>query len=92
MKKVIFLNLSIHKGEFMFFNTDFLKSEEIYLKLEKVSEGNQEKIMYRLIIFVSRKTCEYIGCEFSEIVKLPGNSEQYILGEREKCIYRINFK
>ena len=38
MKKVIFLNLSIHKGEFMFFNTDFLKSEEIYLKLEKVSE------------------------------------------------------
>ena len=27
----------------MFFNTDFLKSEEIYLKLEKVSEGNQEK-------------------------------------------------
>ena len=29
--------------EFMFFNTDFLKSEEIYLKLEKVLEGNQEK-------------------------------------------------
>ena len=56
MKKVTFLNLSIHKGEFMFFNTDFLKSEEIYLKLEKVSEGN------------------------------------YVLGEREKCIYRINFK
>ena len=43
MKKVIFLNLSIHKEEFMFFNTDFLKSEEIYLKLEKVSERNQEK-------------------------------------------------
>ena len=43
MKKVTFLNLSIHKGEFMFFNTDFLKSEEIYLKLEKVSERNQEK-------------------------------------------------
>ena len=43
MKKVIFLNLSIHKGEFMFFNTDVLKSEEIYLKLEKGSEGNQEK-------------------------------------------------
>ena len=49
-------------------------------------------MMYQLIIFVSRKTCEYIGCEFPEIVKLPGNSEQYILGEREKCIYRINFK
>lgn len=43
MKKVIFLNLSTHKGEFMFFNTDFLKSEEIYLKLEKGPEGNQEK-------------------------------------------------
>ena len=48
--------------------------------------------MYRLIIFVSRKTCEYIECEFLEIVKLSENSEQYILGEKEKCIYRINFK
>jgi len=48
--------------------------------------------MYRLIIFVSRKTCEYIGCKFLEIVKLPENSEQYILGKKEKCIYRINFK
>ena len=44
MKKVTFLNLSIHKGEFMFFDTDFLKSE------------------------------------------------QYILDEREKSIYKINFK
>ena len=48
--------------------------------------------MYRLIIFASRKTCEYIGFEFPEVVKLPESSEQYILGEREKCIYRINFK
>ena len=48
--------------------------------------------MYRLIIFASRKTREYIGFEFSEIVKLPESSEQYVLGEREKCIYRINFK
>lgn len=43
MKKVTFLNLYIHKGEVMFFNTDFLKSEEIYLKLEKVTEENHEK-------------------------------------------------
>ena len=147
----------------MFFNTDFLKSEEIYLKLEKVSEGNQEKNYvptyyfkictlngaeigecdlrigynantyyggnigysikkeYRgnhfagkasLLLFelakkhnmeyliitcnsenlASRKTCEYIGCKFLEIVKLPESSEQYVLGEREKCVYRINFK
>ena len=40
----------------------------------------------------SRKTCEYIGFEFPEIVKLPESSEQYILGEREKSIYKINFK
>ena len=163
MKKVTFLNLSIHKGEVMFFNTDFLKSEEIYLKLEKVTEENHEKNYvpayhfkictlngeeigecdlrigynentyyggnigysikeeYRgnhfagkasLLLFelakrhnmeyliitcdpenlASRKTCEYIGCEFTEIVKLPENSEEYILGEREKCVYRINFK
>ena len=163
MKKVIFLNLSIYKGEFMFFDTDFLKSEEIYLKLEKVTEENQDKNYvpayhfkictlngeeigecdlrigynentyyggnigysikeeYRgnhfagkasLLLFelakkhnmeyliitcnpenlASRKTCEYIGCEFTEIVKLPENREEYILGKREKCVYRINFK
>ena len=48
--------------------------------------------MYQLIIFASRKTCEYIGCKFFEIVKLLESSEQYVLGEREKCIYRINFE
>jgi len=59
---------------------------------DTVQKEIKKKIMYRLIIFASRKTCEYIGFEFPEIVKLPESSEQYVLGEREKCIYRINFK
>ena len=62
------------------------------LNWKKFQKEIKKKIMYRLIIFASRKTCEYIGFEFPEIVKLPESSEQYILGEREKCIYRINFK
>ena len=62
------------------------------LNWKKFQKEIKKKIMYRLIIFASRKTREYIGFEFSEIVKLPENSEEYILGEREKCVYRINFK
>jgi predicted acetyltransferase len=36
----------------------------------------------------SRKTCEYIGATFVEIVDLPEYSDMYQEGERQKCSYR----
>ncbi|HPJ20918.1 MAG TPA: GNAT family N-acetyltransferase [Clostridia bacterium] len=38
----------------------------------------------------SRKTCDYIGAEFIEIVELPPDNELYKEGYREKCRYRWN--
>ena len=77
MKKVTFLNLSIHKGEFMFFNTDFLKSEEIYLKLENVSEGNQEKNYVPAYHF---KICTLDGAEIGECDLRIGYNENTYYG------------
>jgi len=37
----------------------------------------------------SRRTCELIGCELVEVVRLPEDNDQYLAGEREKCRYRI---
>jgi tagatose 1,6-diphosphate aldolase len=37
----------------------------------------------------SRRTCERLGGELSEIVRLPRNSEMYLDGQRQKCRYRI---
>jgi predicted acetyltransferase len=36
----------------------------------------------------SRKTCEYLGCQFIEIIELPEESDMYQEGERQKCRYR----
>jgi tagatose 1,6-diphosphate aldolase len=36
----------------------------------------------------SRKTCEYIGAKFIEVVDLPETSDMYKEGERQKCRYR----
>jgi predicted acetyltransferase len=36
----------------------------------------------------SRKTCEYIGATFVEIVDLPETLDMYKAGERQKCRYR----
>lgn len=38
----------------------------------------------------SRKTCEYVNGKFEKIVNLPPHNDMYKLGERQKCIYRIN--
>lgn len=38
----------------------------------------------------SRKTCEYIGAELIEIVKLPEWTEMYKMGKKIKCRYRWN--
>lgn len=38
----------------------------------------------------SRKTCDFIGAELLEIVKLPEDNELYKEGQREKCRYRLN--
>ena len=38
--------------------------------------------------WASRKTCEYIGAKFIEIVDLPEYSDMYQEGERQKCRYR----
>ena len=37
----------------------------------------------------SRKTCEYLGCQFVEIVDLPEDNDMYLEGERQKCRYRL---
>ncbi|WP_409294149.1 GNAT family N-acetyltransferase [Peribacillus sp. SCS-26] len=39
----------------------------------------------------SRKTCEYIGARLIEIVPLPPYNEQYLRGEKEKCIFEWSF-
>ena len=38
--------------------------------------------------WVSRRTCEILGCTFVEIVDLPQDNEMYQKGERQKCRYR----
>jgi tagatose 1,6-diphosphate aldolase len=37
----------------------------------------------------SRRTCEFAGAEFVEIVDLPTNIDMYLEGERQKCRYRL---
>jgi predicted acetyltransferase len=37
----------------------------------------------------SRRTCEFAGAEFVEIVDLPSNIDMYLEGERQKCRYRL---
>ncbi|HEY1497085.1 MAG TPA: tagatose 1,6-diphosphate aldolase [Candidatus Solibacter sp.] len=38
----------------------------------------------------SRKTCEFAGAEFVEIVDLPPDIDMYQEGERQKCRYRLD--
>lgn len=38
----------------------------------------------------SRRTCERLGAELVEIVKLPKDCDMYKRGEREKCRYKID--
>lgn len=38
----------------------------------------------------SRRTCERLGAELVEIVTLPEDNDQYKLGDREKCRYRLH--
>jgi predicted acetyltransferase len=146
----------------MFFDTTFLKTNEIYLKLEKTTEENSEKRLvpsysfkiclisddievgecnfrvgntektffggnigyevykqYRgnyyagkacILLFklakmhnmdylyitcnpdnyASRKTCEYAGGTLEAIVNLPTDSDMFMRGEKQKCIYLFN--
>lgn len=40
--------------------------------------------------YASRRTCELAGATFVEIVDLPGNTDMYQMGERQKCRYRLD--
>ena len=40
--------------------------------------------------YASRRTCEYAGGKFEAIVNLPTDTDMYIEGERQKCIYLFN--
>jgi hypothetical protein len=33
--------------------------------------------------------CEWLGAELIEIVRLPEDNDMYLLGDREKCRYRL---
>jgi predicted acetyltransferase len=37
----------------------------------------------------SRRTCERLGAELVEIVALPADNDMYLLGDRQKCRYRL---
>jgi predicted acetyltransferase len=37
----------------------------------------------------SRRTCERLGAELVEIVPLPADNDMYLLGDRQKCRYRL---
>jgi predicted acetyltransferase len=39
----------------------------------------------------SRKTCEYVGAQFIEIVDLPPYNDMYQRGERQVCIYQWDY-
>ncbi len=147
--------------KFQFFNTDFLRSDEIYLKLYTAADANEKKglcpvyffyiclhdgtvvgrcdlrighnerlfyggnigysvekkyrgnhyagkacfllfelakkhdLGYVIITcnpdnFPSRKTCEYVGGEFIDIVNLPHDNDMFIeRGETQKCIFKV---
>lgn len=38
----------------------------------------------------SRKTCEFLGAKLVEIVDLPLDTDMYLMGERQKCRYRLD--
>ena len=38
----------------------------------------------------SRRTCERVGCTLETIVPLPPDNDQYKVGERFKCRYRLD--
>jgi len=40
----------------------------------------------------SRRTCEYAGAEFVEIVDLPPHLDMYQRGDRQKCRYRLDLR
>lgn len=40
--------------------------------------------------YASRRTCELAGATFVEIVDLPGDTDMYQMGERQKCRYRLD--
>ena len=40
--------------------------------------------------YASRRTCERLGARLVEIVPLPKDNDQYAIGDREKCRYRID--
>jgi len=40
----------------------------------------------------SRRTCEFAGAEFIEIVDLPHDVDMYQEGERQKCRYRLDLR
>lgn len=40
--------------------------------------------------WASRRTCELLGAVLVEIVDLPENSDMYLIGERQKCRYRLD--
>jgi predicted acetyltransferase len=40
----------------------------------------------------SRRTCEYAGAEFVEIVDLPPHLDMYQRGDRRKCRYRLDLR
>ena len=40
----------------------------------------------------SRRTCEFAGAGFVEIVDLPPHVDMYLEGERQKCRYRLDLR
>lgn len=40
--------------------------------------------------FASRKTCEYAGGILESMIDLPTDNDMYLIGEKQKCIYRFN--
>ena len=38
----------------------------------------------------SRRTCELLGAELVNIVDVPKNTDLYLIGDRQKCRYRLS--
>jgi len=80
----------------MFFDTTFLKNDEIQLVLEKTVDGDEEKGWVPAYHFAicnlegtKMGTSEYAGGKLLGIAELPEDSDMRERGMTEKCIYRF---
>ncbi len=97
------INLRVGENSSIFYNGNIgyevieqYRGNHVALKASKliISLAKQHNMKALLITcnpdnLASRRTCELMGAKLLQIADLPQDSELYLEGERQKCIYRI---